>query len=219
MTHALTAPDLWTAARRMLGEILCIAGAATAAAIVRLSRREREGLRAWVVGLEAMVRKLLLIEADRLGPPASLRHGSAAQKEAGADAGGPRNPSFHLLPAAARQREHSARIRQLGPSLLVRDLWRDAAREARIARLKAAPRAAPYVRIANRIAALARVIARPAPHARRLARVLAKAAGATFDAIVSAPARHRPMAFQAAAFDEASARTRAIDRARFLHRR
>lgn len=219
MTYALAAPDLWTAARRMLAQLLCLVGLATPTAIAALSRRQRAELRLWVIGLEALVRKLLLIEADALGPPTHRGHEPVARKGAGAEARGRSNPSFSLLPAAVRERAHPARIRQFGPPLLVRDLWRDLDREARIARLQAAPRAAPNQRLANRIAALGRVLAKPQPHARRLARLLARVARAAFDAIVRASAPWRPEAFQSAAFDEAGVRARCIDQTHFLQRR
>lgn len=67
-----------------------------------------------------------------------------------------------------------ARIRQLGPPLLVRDIFRDRARAAMMRRLTMARALRPpdAVLIARRFGALERIFAKPIAAARRLARKL-----------------------------------------------
>lgn len=196
MKHALAAPDLWSSARTMLQRLLFLVGPITALALARLTARERTEVFAWLHPLEAMVRKLLLIEAAALAPPASRTLTAAAKQKSAANAAA-RTPSFALLPAAARDAPCPARIRQLGSPLLLRDLWRERERAARIDRLRLAPRTAPNARLTNRLRALQRAIEKPLAHARRLARFLARiaAAGQAAHAIAFAPLRRRPMMF------------------------
>jgi hypothetical protein len=159
------------------------------------------------------VRKLLLIEAAALSEcSARRRRSSPTSSSADRTTDNPRAPVFVLLPASRRERDIPARIRQLGPPLLVADIWREQARDARIQRLHSAPPASPGARLANRIRALQRTIEKPIAHARRLARLLARAKRATDIARVIAFAllRSRPLLFHDTAFNVASNRACAV---------
>lgn len=198
MKHA----DLWFIARQMLTQLLCVAGAATAAALAGLTRRHRAEVLTWLPPLETLVRKLLLIEAAALAPLKIAKRGSSEQRAQSVRA---HQPAFKLSPLA-QSKAHPARIRLLGAPTTLSELWLNQQRAARVARLSEAPRAAPNVRLANRIAALAAVIAKPLPHARRLARLLRRPSGAAKLASTIASARlgQRPLAFNDRAFDCAS---------------
>ncbi len=192
----------------MCARLMCLIGAARAAAIACLSRRQRAELIDWLAPLEAMARKLLLIEAAAL-PPCTKSVRQPARAGEGACTARKHGPAFNLIPVRARERAHPARIRQLGGPILVRDMWSDAVRMQRIAHLRAAPKPAPGARLANRVAALLRVIDRPLVHARRLARLmarLARRAGRIARCVAEAPLRRRPMMFHVAAYDQTTGR-------------
>lgn len=218
MSHQLAAPDLWFSANAMLARVLHLIGAATAPAIMRLARRQRAELIDWLVSLEAMVRKLLLIEAAALaGRPNPLRPTPSCNEKGANDpnsrAANKRTPAFNLIPVIAREARHPARIRQLGPAFLVRDIWREQRADARLDRLRGAPKPLPGVRLANRVAALLRVIENPLRHARRLARLmrrLARRAAHIARCIAAALLRRRTMDFHDAAFDQATRRASSV---------
>lgn len=174
--------DLWRAARALYERMRTALGAPEA--IARRREIEPEALaamRAWLRPLEALVRKLILIEAAALARrpepprpqqakrPPLVHYGPAPQ--APYPQPRERNARFRLWP---RRKPHPARIRQLGPPLLVRDIYRERFREAQADRLNMVRfmRAPEPQRIAGRIAALERVLAKPLVAARRLARKL-----------------------------------------------
>ena len=184
--HAITAPDpiasLWQAARAFFERLRAAIGEAQTIARQRhLDPDALAQMRAWLRPLEAMVRKIVLLQAMRLArtpePPRPqqakrppLVH-YAPQPQAPYPQPRERNARFRLWP---RRKPHPARIRQLGPPLLVRDIYRERFREAQADRLNMVRfmRAPEPQRIAGRIAALARVIAKPARAIRLLARKL-----------------------------------------------
>ncbi len=176
MTQPDTLTRLWTAARAMFARLRAAVGEAAAiAAREALSVDERIAIRAWLRPLEAMVRKVVLIEAIALarapahGPPAPSPARAAGGRRS---AGGPNRAAFRLWP---RQPVNTGpRIRSLGPIVLVRDIFREQASLARarhMARIRAL-RTPIQARLAGRIAALDRIIAKPLAHVRRLARKL-----------------------------------------------
>ena len=217
---------LWTSARSMLVQLLCVAGIETLAIVARLSERQLKIVRSWIAPLEIMVRKLLLIEAAALEPvhPRAAKPArNAAANTTGKPTGKPkrRTRAFRLIPPNARPRKALQRIRRLGPPLIARDAWRDAQRSALIARLRTAPRPAPHARIANRIRALAAVLHNPTPHARRLARLLTHSSRAalTMDCIAYAPVHDAPYGFALADLYRANTEACTIDRTLLLQRR
>jgi hypothetical protein len=140
-----------------------------------LDRRERRDLRRWLAALEAFVRRIVLLEALHLKERGSSDPHVQRQQNAGLKARAPtkRRPRLRLWPQAKRT---GPRIRQLGPPVLVRDIWREQRRDALIARLKAARgrRRKPHIILADRIDALESILAAPMRAARRLARKLAQ---------------------------------------------
>ena len=148
----------------------------TLAPLDTLDRRERANVRAWLRALEVLARKAVLIAAraltlgDARPRPRPRPHTTAP---AAPRAGKP-PPRLRLWPKLRRGR---ARVRQIGPPLLVREIWRERARAALAAQLaKARLERKPFhVRFADRLDALERLIENPAPAARRLARKLAHA--------------------------------------------
>ncbi|GIK50569.1 MAG: hypothetical protein KJZ75_02895 [Hyphomonadaceae bacterium] len=184
--HAITAPDpiasLWQAARAFFERLRAAVGEAQTIARQRhLDPDALAQMRAWLRPLEAMVRKIVLLQAMRLARtpepprpqqakrPPLVHYGPAPQ--APYPQPRERNARFRLWP---RRKPHPARIRRLGPPLLVRDIYRERFREAQADRLNMVRfmRAPEPQRIAGRIAALERVLAKPLVAARRLARKL-----------------------------------------------
>jgi hypothetical protein len=162
---------LWSNAREALTRLR-----ASLLPLDTLDRKERRDLRRWIAALEAFVRRIVLLEALSLdvsrlerAPP-----GSHARREARAPTSKrKRPPRLRLWPQPKRT---GPRIRQLGPPVLVRDIWREQRRAALIARLAAArgQRRKPYIILAARIDALDSILAAPMRAARRLARKLAQ---------------------------------------------
>lgn len=206
---------LWLSARTMLLHLLFVAGIDKLAAIALLSARQLRIVRSWIAPLEVMARKLLLIEAAALSPANAPARKPTAAKTKPAQR---RSPAFVVIPAVARPTRAPQRIRSLGAPLLARDAWREAQRSALIARLRQAPRPARTAQLANRIRALASVIQNPAPHARRLARLLRRSARATMamDCIAYARVPNAPRGFAHVDFDRASVDVCSIDRAPLL---
>jgi hypothetical protein len=135
-----------------------------------LAKEELRRVRAWLAPVIAMARKVVLIEALALArePMASsLKRVAKRQAKRSAQ----RTPSLRLWPKPKRS---GPRIRQLGPPVLVRDIWRENARAAAADRLKQARlmRTPPLVALTRRIHALARLMDDPTNAIRRLARKL-----------------------------------------------
>lgn len=171
---------LWSSFRDALTR-LC----ATLAPLHTQTHKERRDLRRTLTALEAFARRIVLLEAmslshlDRGSSDAHasltrLRRSQASASPRG-EARGPRSKarrsSLRLWP---RFKRSSARIRQLGPPALVRDIWREQYRAALIARLKSAPRRPITTRLADRIGALENILAAPLRAAKRLARTLVR---------------------------------------------
>jgi hypothetical protein len=232
-TAADPIPNLWREARTWLADAMHdFLGPAEIART--LARKARGAIKRRLLKLEALVMKLLLIEAVKLRPPhhpfpgrrtaaspgpintsrgaqgatkvapcvhtsESMGPGLGAARQSGN--GCETDPStwrvrfvlrFPPAPRAPHQRPRDTggpRIRDLGPSLLVRDIWRDNARRALIARLKPkADAAASHARaqakalkLAHRWEALRRVLADPRRAIAALARKLAALREAAFD--------------------------------------
>jgi len=170
-----TAPDpiahLWQAARALFDRMRAAIGEAHDIANRRLDRDTLAAMRAWLRPLEALVRRTVLIEASVLArtpaPPRKATSGVAVRAAPPPQ----RKPSLRLWP---RTPPPPARIRQLGPPLLVRDIYRERARAAQPRHLNMVRFMRPPepLRIARRIEALARVLDKPANAIRRLARKL-----------------------------------------------
>jgi hypothetical protein len=162
---------LWSNAREALTRLR-----ASLLPLDTLDRKERRDLRRWIAALEAFVRRIVLLEALSLDVSRLEREppGSHARREARAPTSKrKRPPRLRLWPQPKRT---GPRIRQLGPPVLVRDIWREQRRAALIARLAAArgQRRKPYIILAARIDALDSILAAPMRAARRLARKLAQ---------------------------------------------
>jgi hypothetical protein len=162
---------LWSNAREALTRLR-----ASLPRLDTLDRKERRDLRRWITALEAFVRRIVLLEALSLDGSRLDREppGSHARREARAP------NSKHKRPPRLRLWPHpkitGPRIRQLGPPVLVRDIWREQRRAALVARLAAARgrRRKPHIILADRIDALESILAAPMRAARRLARKLAQ---------------------------------------------
>lgn len=167
--HALNPIDLWRRARDYFARMR--------AAFTDHSADKR----AWLRPLEAMVRKIVLVEAAKLArepqkptppklPPLVLalyaRPAPAPYPEPR-----PHKPRFRLWP---RQAPSPVRIRSLAPPTLVRDLYRERFRDAQTRQLNMTRfmRADEATRIAGRITMLERILAKPIAAVRRLARKL-----------------------------------------------
>ena len=153
-----------------------VGDAAALAECERLSPRRSRFVRSWLRPLEAMVRKIVLMEALALArQPEAPRAQSAARTPPSKRARAPRQRrvAFRLWP---RQRwSVGPRIRSLGPPMRVIEINRDRARLAlarHLANVRPCARMPEAQRLAGRIAALERVIDKPRAAIRRLARKL-----------------------------------------------
>lgn len=171
---------LWLAARALFERMQrAIGDAPSFARRTELEGREIGAARTWLRTLEIMVRKLVLIEAKRIERterPPLTRHtvelrNLVAPRPARPQRKSPRRASFRLWSRTPRP---PVRIRMLGPPVLVREIWRDNERAARAQQLNIVRfmRRPEPQRIASRIEALERVLAKPEHAARRLARRL-----------------------------------------------
>jgi hypothetical protein len=184
-----------------------------------LARKARNAVRRRLALLESLLMKLLLIEASRVSVPPPCRRQKPAGKTPAAREFTPEDPTNpatwrvrftpRIPPSPQQQRQRARqyaaaagpRIRDLGPPILVRDIWRDNARRALIARLtpKLAAASAPARalakarKLARRFEALRRAIASPAAAIAALARKLhalgAKARAAAHAIAVAIPVR------------------------------
>jgi len=188
----LTAEPLWESAREMFARMReAIGEAARWAARAWITEDEEKHVRAWLGPLIAMVRKLVLIEAialarsDALGDARARARTGSKPETARKTCAPPPAPPHPMWPYAAHKRpatlplwpkpdKNGPRVRQLGPPLLVRDIWRERAREAQARHLDMVRfmREPPGVRLARRMEALARIIEKPLAAARRLAKKL-----------------------------------------------
>lgn len=168
MLPHMTAPPLitrlWTHARDALMRLR-----ASLPRLDTLFGAERRAVRTWLRAIEALARKTVLLEAMQLAaqPAAAIARAPASAKRA--SVGAKPLPALRLWP---RFRRAQARARQLGPPLFVREIWREQARRALLARLRAGKRRPAHIRLADRLDALERLIAAPLRAARRLARKL-----------------------------------------------
>lgn len=159
---------LWSSLRAALNQLR-----ATLQPLHTQTRKERRDLHRALAGLEAFVRRVVLLEAMTLGHldrgPSDPQCGGGAN--AGLQTRAPRKPCLRLWP---RQKRTGPRVRQLGPPVLVREIWRDQHRAALIARLKHTKRRPIVTRLADRIDALENILAAPLRAAKRLARKLVR---------------------------------------------
>lgn len=155
------ARELFARAQRAIGDTAALA------ARLWLYRDEAQDIRNWIAPVETLLRHLFLIEALKLAPP---QPGPKA-KRVGSTAWAPREPS-HSFRFLTKPKPHPARVRQLGPPVLVRDIWCENARLALVHRLRTAQRRPMQQRLARRIDAIARVLAAPEQAIARLARKL-----------------------------------------------
>jgi hypothetical protein len=157
---------LWSAAQDMFERMRAAIG--DVASRTWIGPRERRDIHAWLAPLIAMARKIVFIEAAALArstqslAPFAVTRASKPHK---------RSAAIRLWPKAVPPR---ARVRQLGPPILVRDIWRDQAHAAAAQHLNKVRLMRPpaQVMLTRRIEALARLIAKPLAAARRLARKL-----------------------------------------------
>jgi hypothetical protein len=230
--------SLWTIAEEMLSLMtLALGGPGLIAAIERITRGAKRDILDWLAPLELLVRKLLLVEAAKLPRAAEKRSTPRALTLAMVKSWRqrrkprlmpiePNRPStwrvtFRIaLPPDPLERkrkpDHDApHIYVLGRPSLVRDIMRDqaaAARKAALAQRTVARANNTLKRLAQRFEAVRRVIADPAPHALRLARLLARKARDAFDAarrLANAPAPQRHRGFANAALVGAKLQARA----------
>jgi len=131
----------------------------------------------WLYALEALARKLVLLEALALAAPGvpvpAFRlplHLHPLLPAPAPSEPKPRGHGFRLWPKA---KPHPARIRLLGKAASA-ERAREAERQAQIERLKQAraKRASASQRLLRRLKALGCVLEKPLPYARRLARKL-----------------------------------------------
>jgi len=174
--QSITAPDpiadLWSAARNLFARMRAHIGEAQAIAVRKLDRDTLAAMRAWLRPLEALVRRIVLIEAAALArTPLAPKRQSERRAQPPQTKPHQRSYALRLWP---RTPPPPARIRQLGPPLLVRDIYRERARAAQARRLNMVRFMRPPepLRIARRIEALARVLEKPTNAVRRLARKL-----------------------------------------------
>jgi hypothetical protein len=170
--------QLWIAAGAMFARLSAALGdAAAIAARDAFDTKHACAVRAWLRPLEAMVRKIVLIEAmaiaRQLAPAVFCVAKRAPAKPARARR--PHCIAFRLWPR--QPASAGPRIRSLGPPLRVIEINRDRARLATAQHLNRVRcmRRPEQERLAGRLAALARVIEKPAAAIRRLARKLAVA--------------------------------------------
>ncbi|MBC7770395.1 MAG: hypothetical protein H7124_16570 [Phycisphaerales bacterium] len=174
---------LWSAARAMFERMGAAIGAAASIALrERLAPEELQLMRGFLRPLELLVRQTVFIEAaalvlarhqrlPRLGEIKRLPKPLFAHMPAPPPRQSERRPSLRLWPQRAPP---PARIRQLGPPVLVREIYLERAREAQSRRLNMVRFMRPPepLRIARRIEALTRILEKPLAAARRLARKL-----------------------------------------------
>jgi hypothetical protein len=159
---------LWSTARAALTRLR-----ATIAPLGTLDAKERRHLRSWLRALEAFARRVVLLGALHLNGSEWDREPSGSLARKACLSRAQAKPALRLWP---RPKPPRARIRQLGPPVLVRDIWRDQHRATLIARLNAARgrRRPLHIRLADRIDALENLLAAPIRAIRRLARKLTR---------------------------------------------
>ncbi|MBC7769061.1 MAG: hypothetical protein H7124_09770 [Phycisphaerales bacterium] len=169
--------SFWAAARALYQRMRASLGAPEAIAQRRHIERETlAAMRAWLRPIEALVRKLIFIEAAALAREpqaprlAPVQRATPCFRKATLEPQ-KRVPSLRIWP---RDPPMPARIRQLGLPLLVRDIYRERARDARSRQLNMVRfmRPSEPLRIARRIEALARLLEKPTSAIRRLAKKL-----------------------------------------------
>lgn len=180
MTSASPITHLWIAARTLFERMRGAVGeAADLAKQVWLPEQSIAEARRWLRTMETMVRWLVLIEAaarrvatrgPKLRDVVHLTN-PVASKPARPPRPAARGYSFKLW---SRPPAHPARIRMLGAPVLVREIWRGNLRSAQARQLNMVRfmRTPEPLRIARRIEALERVLAKPERAIRRLARRL-----------------------------------------------
>src|SRR5262245_19205239 len=165
-SHQDLIPRLWTAARAMFARMRAAIGEALAAR-ERLSLDQKHAVRTWLAPLETMARKIVLIHALALldrGDTLARANSSNAQPRPA-----PKSPRGLACEAARSSRAATLRLWPRCPAEGGAHAGRD---HAALAMARCLRRSEPE-RVARRVDALARILARPLPAARRLARALA----------------------------------------------
>ena len=171
----LTQQPFWTAARTMFERMARAVGEAAALADgAWIGPKERSEIRSWLHPLIALVRRLILIEAIALARATPAAKGGTADFQVRPRGKAALTSRSHALRLWPQTKHTGPRARQLGPPVLVRDIWRDNARAAAAQHLRMVRfmRPPPGVQLARRIEALTRILDRPLSAARRLARKL-----------------------------------------------
>lgn len=175
--------QLWAQARHFFARMTAAyGGAAVLAALDELAQATRRKVLEWLAPLETLVRRLLLIEAAKLAlPPLISRKRASCRPGGGAAAPDLAHPhswrARFYIPIPPDERgvvpeDRAPRIRLLGPAWPPRPACVPApTKPPRAPRPKTPP---STWRLARRIEALHRALENPDPHARRLARRLAR---------------------------------------------
>jgi hypothetical protein len=167
--------ELWRAARAMFVRMCFVMGTAADIMALGLCKDQIPRLNHWISALESFVRKVLVMEVDRLTlMPPKKRKLSAKPKEQTPPPveNKKRKPSyaFKLWP---KPKQHPARITLLGAPTSAREARREYYRSILLARLKTPQQRAPaHKRYARRILALQHLLKRPRRAILRLARKL-----------------------------------------------
>lgn len=188
---------LWLALRAMFTLMQSSIGAPLAER-TWIDANERKRIYTWFAPVVAMVRKVVLIEALLLARDAVLGPRRPKSARATPTHTRERKPTIRVWP---RPKRSHARIRQLGPPVLVRDIWRDQAQQALARQLAAARAKRPpsHVTLARRFDALAKLIREPQRAIRALARKLLRER--KFALVLAAKRTPRTRLFQNTAYD------------------
>ncbi|HYD87259.1 MAG TPA: hypothetical protein VEA80_07280 [Vitreimonas sp.] len=179
--HIATLSDpissLWAAARAIFVRMIGVIGEPRALREnLEPDAKTLARVRAWLRPLEAVVRKIVLVEAAALArtlapqPEPRLTSPTRFAPKTPYPQPRPHRGRFRLWPRSGPR----PRIRLLGPPTHVREIWREQIREAQVRQLALVRFMRPPepVLLAGRIEALARVLHKPLPAIRRLARKL-----------------------------------------------
>ena len=166
--------ELWRAARAMFVRMCFVMGTAADIMALGLCKSQIPRLQHWVSALESFVRKVLVMEVDRLTLMPPKKRDAYAKKKAPAPPPEKkeRKPSyaFKLWP---KPKQHPVRITLLGAPTSFREARREHYRSILLARLKSARERMPaHKRYARRILALQHLLKRPRGAILRLARKL-----------------------------------------------
>ncbi|MBN8605311.1 MAG: hypothetical protein J0L81_00180 [Caulobacterales bacterium] len=166
--------ELWRAARAMFVRMCFVMGTAADIAALGLCKSQIPRLQHWIAALESFVRKVLVMEVDRLTlMPPKKRDPFAKKKEPPAPAEPRERKRTYPFKLWPKPKQHPARITLLGAPTSVAEIRRAHYRSSLIARLKSRREPTPpHKRYARRILALQHLLKRPRRAILRLARKL-----------------------------------------------